>query len=277
MKLKNYNVKENELHPFHLVTPSPWPLTISLAASSFVWGLVKWMHSLDYAMLFLHVGIFGLTLSLYGWFRDIIIEATWEGQHTRKVQRGLRIGMVLFIVSEAMFFFSFFFAFYHASLTPTMGIGYVWPPKGIQTLDPFELPLLNTIILLSSGASLTWAHRSMVAKNRRGAAEGLSMTIFLGIIFTCLQAIEYNEATFSITDGIYGSIFYITTGFHGIHVIIGTIFLTVQACRIMSGHFGLGPEFGKRPYLGFETAAWYWHFVDVVWLFLYICIYCLGS
>lgn len=269
--LKNNNIKENELHPFHLVRPSPWPMTTAFSLFFLVFGLVKYMHSLDNALIFVHFGSLSLAYCMYNWFRDITYEATFEGHHTRKVQKGLRMGMILFIASEVMFFFSFFFAFFHASLSPSVGIGCVWPPAGIQTLDPLELPLLNTIILLSSGVSITWAHRAIVSGSKVDSAHGLTITVLLGLIFTGFQTYEYNNATFAITDGIYGSLFYMMTGFHGFHVIVGTIFLLVCLVRLVKNHYT------KKTHFGFEAAAWYWHFVDVVWLFLYIVVYWWGA
>lgn len=272
MMLKNYNIKTNEQHPFHLVRPSPWPLTVSASLLWVVLGFVKYLHNIGYCGLFyFHWGLFLLIFSLYGWFRDIVYEGTFEGHHTRKVQSGLRMGMMLFIVSEVMFFFSFFFAFFHASLSPAVGIGCVWPPAGIETLNPWALPLLNTVILLSSGVSITWSHRAIISGNRQDSAHSLAITILLGILFTYFQKVEYASATFSITDGIYGSIFYMLTGFHGFHVIMGTVLLFVSLVRMMKYHFTVKTHFG------FEAAAWYWHFVDVVWLFLFITLYWWGS
>ena len=187
------------------------------------------------------------------------------------VQNGLRYGMILFIVSEIMFFAAFFWAFFHSSLAPTVEIGAIWPPKGIEVLNPWDIPFLNTVILLSSGASVTWAHHAILAGNRKQAITGLFLTVLLATIFTGFQAYEYLEAPFTISDGIYGSTFYMATGFHGFHVIIGTLFLSVCLIRLIKHHFTPGHHFG------FEAAAWYWHFVDVVWLFLFVCIYYWGG
>ena len=184
---------------------------------------------------------------------------------------GLRYGMILFIVSELMFFVAFFWAFFHASLSPTVEIGAVWPPKGIEVLNPWEVPFLNTVILLSSGAAVTWAHHAIVAGARNQAIYGLILTILLAIFFTGLQALEYLEAPFTISDGVYGSTFYLATGFHGFHVFIGTVFLSVCLLRLINFHFT------KSHHFGFEAAAWYWHFVDVVWLFLFVAIYWWGG
>lgn len=208
---------------------------------------------------------------MYTWWKDIVREGTYEGQHTKQVQQGLRWGMILFIVSEVMFFFAFFWAFFHSSLAPTFDIGGVWPPEGIEVLNPWEVPLLNTVLLLSSGATVTWAHHAIVAGSRKDAFIGLVLTVILAAFFTLLQAFEYYTAPFTISDSVYGATFFMATGFHGFHVIIGTIFLTVCTIRLVYHHFT------REHHFGFEAAAWYWHFVDVVWLFLFVTIYWWGS
>lgn len=218
------------------------------------------------------LGLFiGLATLVIVWTRDVVNEATYQGFHTRMVQRGLRYGMILFISSEVMFFFSFFWTFFHVSTSPAVGIGCVWPPKGIEVLNPWHLPLANTVILLSSGVCTIWAHRALLGGFRTQAATGLFIACLYGLLFSWLQFLEYGLATFAINDSVYGSIFYMATGFHGIHVIIGTIMLSIAYYRIAMNHFS------RTRHLGFEVAAWYWHFVDVVWLFLYIFIYCWGS
>ena len=216
----------------------------------------------------------GLLMTLYAmavWWRDVIREATYQGLHTQAVQRGLRYGMLLFIVSEIMFFLAFFWAFFHSSLAPTVEIGGIWPPLGIEVLNPWEIPFLNTLLLLTSGASVTWAHHALLAGHRGQASRALAVTLVLAVIFTLFQAYEYATAPFSISDGIYGSTFYLATGFHGFHVIIGTLFLGLCLVRVLQGHFSKGHHFG------FEAAAWYWHMVDVVWLFLFVCVYYWGG
>tara|TARA_Y100000815_G_C13347460_1_gene502661 strand:- start:5091 stop:6725 length:1635 start_codon:yes stop_codon:yes gene_type:complete len=258
-------------HPFHLVDPSPWPLLASISAFITTTGAVIFMHNFSGGKNFLFFGFFCLIFTIFVWWRDIIREGTFEGQHTSIVQLGLRFGIILFIVSEAMLFFAFFWAFFWASLAPVPEIGSVWPPKGIETLSAWEVPFLNTVILLSSGASVTWAHHAIIAGFRKEALISLSITVALAILFTCLQLFEYFSANFTIADGIYGSTFYIATGFHGFHVFIGTCFLTVCLYRIFVYHFT------KQHHFGFEAAAWYWHFVDVVWLFLFVSIYWWGN
>nr|YP_002735049.1 cytochrome c oxidase subunit III [Neuroctenus parus]ABZ02065.1 cytochrome c oxidase subunit III [Neuroctenus parus] len=256
-------------HPYHLVDQSPWPLTGSIGAMTLTSGTVMWFHKHDPALSMLGATI--LILTVIQWWRDIIRESTFQGLHTLKVVNGLKLGMILFIVSEVMFFVSFFWAFLHSSLSPSVEIGMIWPPKGIQPFNPMEIPLLNTTILLCSGITVTWAHHSIMEGNHKSTTVSLATTVILGIMFTILQGYEYLEASFCIADSIYGSVFFVSTGFHGIHVIIGTTFLGVCLMRHMAH------QFSSTHHFGFEAAAWYWHFVDVVWLFLYIMVYWWGS
>jgi len=207
----------------------------------------------------------------YKWWTDVVREGTYQGLHTNAVQTGLRYGMLLFIVSEVMFFLAFFWAFFHSSVLPSIEIGGVWPPAGIDVLNAFDVPLVNTIVLLTSGATCTWAHHSIVAGDKNGAVNGLLLTVALGAFFTALQGMEYVDAGFTIADGVYGSTFFLATGFHGFHVLIGTTFLLVCLFRQLKNHFSTSHHFG------FEAAAWYWHFVDVVWLFLFVSIYWWGG
>jgi cytochrome c oxidase subunit 3 len=255
--------------PFHLVDLRPWPLTSAFRAFTLAVGLVSWFHGYGSSCLIL-AGVL-ITLSIIQWWRDVIREATFLGQHTSYVTRGLRWGIILFILSEVCFFFAFFWAFFHRSLAPTPELGCCWPPVGITPINPFRIPLLNTSVLLASGVTVTWAHHSLIEGNRIGAIQALSITVALGIYFTSLQLGEYISAPFSIADRIYGTTFYVSTGFHGMHVLIGTIFLFVCLIRTILSHFSTGHHFG------FEAAAWYWHFVDVVWICLYLCIYWWGA
>nr|BAP90276.1 cytochrome oxidase subunit 3 [Phelsuma guimbeaui] len=259
----------HQTHSFHMVNPSPWPLTGAAAALFMTWGLVMWFHY--NSLLTMNLGISILLLTMFQWWRDVVRESTFQGHHTKSVQTGLRYGMILFITSEVFFFLGFFWAFYHSSLAPTPELGGCWPPTGVTPLDPFEVPLLNTAVLLASGVTITWSHHAMMGGNRTETSLALTITIILGMYFTLLQAMEYLEAPFTIADAIYGSTFFVATGFHGLHVIIGTLFLTVCLIRQIKFHFTTTHHFG------FEAAAWYWHFVDVVWLFLYISIYWWGS
>nr|YP_010536434.1 cytochrome c oxidase subunit III [Chaetocnema confinis]UYC28912.1 cytochrome c oxidase subunit 3 [Chaetocnema confinis] len=256
-------------HPFHLVDISPWPLMGALGAMTTMIGLIKWFHLFN-NNLFL-VGLTITTLIMYQWWRDIVRESTYQGLHTMKVSKGMRWGMILFITSEVFFFISFFWAFFHSSLTPSMEIGLKWPPLNIQTFNPLEIPLLNTLILLTSGLTVTWAHHSLMENNHNQTKQSLLLTVILGIYFSILQGYEYMESSFSISDSIYGSTFFMATGFHGLHVLIGTTFLLICLIRHNLNHFT------SKHHFGFEAAAWYWHFVDVVWLFLYISIYWWGN
>ncbi|HLI21271.1 MAG TPA: cytochrome c oxidase subunit 3, partial [Stellaceae bacterium] len=251
------------------VDPSPWPLFGSLSAGILTGGAVWWMHGGSPWIMAL--GFLGVLCIMFVWWRDVIREAVFGGFHNPVVQIGLRFGMALFIASEVMFFSAFFWAYFSAALYPTAAMGFTWPPKGIHPFDPFEVPFLNTLVLLTSGTTVTWAHHSLLENNRKGLIQGLALTVFLGLCFTGLQAYEYTHAAFGFTQGMYPSTFFMATGFHGAHVIIGTTFLFVCLIRAIKGHF--------RPdhHFGFEAAAWYWHFVDVVWLFLFVCIYWWGS
>lgn len=259
----------HQTHAYHIVNPSPWPLTGAFSALLLTSGLVIWFHY--NSTILLSLGLLANILTIYQWWRDIIREGTYQGHHTPIVQKGLRYGIILFIVSEIFFFAGFFWAFYHSSLVPTHDLGGCWPPTGITPLNPLEVPLLNTSVLLASGVSITWAHHSLIEGKRNHINQALLITILLGLYFTILQASEYFETSFSISDGIYGSTFFIATGFHGLHVIIGSTFLIVCLLRQLKFHFT------SKHHFGFEAAAWYWHFVDVVWLFLYVSIYWWGS
>ena len=267
-------------HDYHLVDPSPWPAIGAAAAFILAVGAVMWMHGSNPAVAL--IGFAGVLYTMFMWWRDVVKESH-KGDHTDVVSLHLRYGMLLFIASEVMFFVAWFWAFFDASLfsgdamqaarfEATAG---VWPPKGIEVFDPWHLPLINTLILLTSGTTVTWAHHALLTNDRKGLKWGLALTIGLGLLFTSIQAYEYSHAAFAFNrdngGNIYGSTFFMATGFHGFHVIIGTIFLTVCLLRALKGHFR--PE----KHFGFEAAAWYWHFVDVVWLFLFACIYVWGS
>nr|YP_009320063.1 cytochrome c oxidase subunit III [Clithon retropictum]AVG72778.1 cytochrome c oxidase subunit III [Clithon retropictum]BAV89893.1 cytochrome c oxidase subunit III [Clithon retropictum] len=255
-------------NPFHLVEFSPWPLTGSMGALFLTLGLAGWFHG--YSMSTMVLGLVLIALTMVQWWRDVIREGTFQGFHTGKVSKGLRWGMILFIVSEVCFFFAFFWAYFHSSLAPSPELGSCWPPVGINPLNPFEVPLLNTAVLLASGVTVTWAHHALMEGDRINGIQGLIATVVLGVYFTFLQGGEYYEAPFTIADGVYGSAFFVATGFHGLHVLIGSSFLLVCLVRVWTQHFSPTHHFG------FEAAAWYWHFVDVVWLFLYLSIYWWG-
>jgi len=256
-------------HPFHLVTPSPWPLLSAVSALFFVCGLILCWSSRGVLMLLFGLGL--LLVSCYFWWSDIILESTILGFHTIRVQFGLRIGVGLFIVSEIFFFFGFFWAYLHCSLSPAIELGSSWPPLGLHTISAFHVPLLNTAVLLTSGATVTWSHAALKSGSCFSALVALSCTVLLGAFFTLLQGLEYHLSSFCISDGAYGSCFYLATGFHGLHVIIGTLFLVINLWRIAAFHYS------PSRHLGFEFSCWYWHFVDVVWILLFLIIYIWGS
>jgi cytochrome c oxidase subunit III len=267
-------------HDYHLVDPSPWPAVGSVSAFIMAVGAISWMHHLYAAAPYVFgAGALGVLYTMFGWWRDVVREADKEGHHTRVVQISHRYGMILFIASEVMFFVAWFWAYFNTALFPAdthqvlrdQFIGGVWPPKSIETFDPWHLPLLNTLILLTSGTTVTWAHHALLHDDRQGLKWGLICTVALGLSFTCVQAWEYSHAAFNFKGNIYGATFFMATGFHGFHVIIGSIFLIVCLVRAFAG------QFTPKQHLGFEFAAWYWHFVDVVWLFLFSCIYVWGA
>jgi len=257
-------------HPYHLVDPSPWPLAGAMAALVLAIGAIFMFadHSHWWAIL---PGLTFTVAVMFFWWRDVIKEAQIDHAHTPVVQLGLRYGMALFIASEVMFFVAWFWAYFNASLFPTEQMGGIWPPDGILTFNPWDLPFINTLILLTSGTTVTWAHHALREGKRDQVIAGLWLTVILGLCFTALQAVEYLEAPFSFRGGIYGSTFFMATGFHGFHVIVGTIFLAICLVRTYKG------DFTPKQHFGFEAAAWYWHFVDVVWLFLFCAIYWWGA
>jgi cytochrome c oxidase subunit 3 len=271
-------------HDYHLVDPSPWPILGAGAAFILAVGAILWMKGIPFlgvqiGSFVFGAGLIGLITILILWWRDVLNEAVYQGFHTRVVQISHRYGMILFIASEVMFFFAWFWAFFDASLFPGDAADYsrleytggTWPPKSIEVLDPWHFPLLNTIILLTSGTTVTWAHYAILKNDQFGVRVGLILTVLLGALFTAVQAYEYAHAPFAFKGSIYGATFFMATGFHGFHVIVGTIFLTVCLARAFVGNLT------EEHHLGFEFAAWYWHFVDVVWLFLFACIYVWGS
>ena len=260
--------------PYHLVNPSPWPLTGALGAGLTVVGIVHAAHFGTYLWLVLGLLVVLGTMAL--WWLDVLKESRTPGLHSPVVRLGLRYGMTLFIASEVMFFVGFFWAFFHFALFPEHVLDAtgpaVWPPAGIHTFDPFNLPLLNTMILLLSGCTVTWAHHALIEGDRRSLIMALGLTILLGMSFTGFQVLEYSEAPFKFDGGgVYPAVFFLATGFHGFHVIVGTCFLTVCWFRSRAG------QFSPTRHFGFEAAAWYWHFVDVVWLFLFVAVYVWGS
>ena len=270
-------------HDYHLVPPSPWPLVGSISAFVLAVGAIMFMKGMTVGGLKLGPDVFGagviaVLYTMASWWTDVVHEAE-HGDHTRVVQMSHRYGMILFIASEVMFFVAWFWAYFDASLFAGEVHQYArveftgghWPPKGTEVLDPWHLPLFNTLILLTSGTTVTWAHHALLHNDRAGLKQGLLVTVLLGALFTCVQVFEYAHAPFGFSGSIYGATFFMATGFHGAHVLIGTIFLLVCLFRASAG------QFKPTQHLGFEFAAWYWHFVDVVWLFLFACIYVWGS
>ena len=276
-------------HDYHIISPSPWPLLASIGAFVLTFGGICYMrylnggsfklfgHELANPWLF-YIGLAIVLYTMYAWWADTIKEGD-EGHHTPVVSLHLRYGMIMFIASEVMFFVAWFWAYFDASLYPHEAIqasrlaytGGQWPPKGIEVIDPWHLPLYNTVILLLSGTCVTWAHHALLHNDRKGMITGLAMTVALGVLFSAVQIYEYMHAPFDFKNSIYGATFFMATGFHGFHVFVGTIFLLVCLFRAISGGFT------PKHHFGFEAAAWYWHFVDVVWLFLFFAIYIWGG
>jgi len=264
-------LNSSKKHLFHIVDPSPWPFLVSIAIFFCVSGFAFYIHRISFGNFFLVISLIFLIILVICWFIDICEEAVLLGKHTKVVKKGLKIGFGLFIISELMLFFGFFWAFFHSSLSPSIEFGLMWPPKGILPLDPFGYPLLNTIILIISGFAVTWAHRAISLKNFKEAVDALIITIVLGFFFILFQAIEYYEASFDITDGVFASTFFLLTGLHGCHVIAGVCFLSVGLFRLLNN------EYLQNHYLGFVFAIWYWHFVDIVWILLFFCVYLWGG
>lgn len=260
----------NRNHGFHLVNYSPWPFFGGIGGLLFFIRLVS-LFTLNFSFLLIKLSILLILLTIFQWWRDISREGSFQGIHSFKVRTGLINGIILFIVSEVIFFVSFFWGYFHSRLSPTIDLGLVWPPVGVERFDPLKIPLLNTLILLRSGVTITWAHHRLLRINYISIKRRLIVTILLGFYFSILQILEYFEAPFSVRDSVYGRRFFVTTGFHGIHVLVGTIFLIISYFRHLNNHFRRSHHFG------FEAAAWYWHFVDIIWLILYVCLYWWGG
>lgn len=271
MDMTYLNRSAFQAHPFHLVSPSPWPIFTCASLLALTTSGVSTMHSFSQAGNVLASALLILVLSMFLWFRDVTSEGTFLGNHTLAVQRGLNMGVALFIVSEVLFFLAIFWAYFHSALSPTVELGGQWPPMGIDPIDAFELPLLNTVLLLASGVTITYSHHSLIKGARNSALHAGLYTIALALAFTAFQGLEYNVSSFTLTDGAFGSCFYFGTGFHGFHVIIGTIFLLVGLGRLYTYHLT------ENHHLGLESGILYWHFVDVVWLFLFLSVYYWGS
>lgn len=268
-------------HPYHLVRPNVWPLISAFAGGLFAMMMVMYFPAYREALAAGGtdlpfpwqplIGVLAIVICMYFWWKDVIYESIVEKAHTKIAEIGFRFGMMLFIASEVMFFFAFFWAFFASAFFPTEAIGYVWPPEGIEIVEPFGLPFLMTMILLLSGCTVTWAHHAILEGNNDDAVKALGMTVGLGVVFLFFQIFEYGHVAFGFSENIYSSAFFMATGFHGFHVFVGTVFLFVCWKRAKKGHFT------KDKHFGFEAAAWYWHFVDVVWLFLFIAIYWWGN
>jgi len=272
--LKNVNRNQFEQHPYHLVDASPWPLFTSFSILNCVLSFLLYFYYYQHGGVLLVTSLLILMTFMFRWFVDIIIESTYEGHHTLEVQEGIRIGMLLFIASEVMFFFSFFWAYFHCSLNPSLWIGNIWPPEPIKSLgivDPWGWPLANTVILVSSGVTITWSHKALIGGLRNEVTLGLVWTLAYGLLFSFIQYFEYCHAKFNINDSVYGSLFYLMTGFHGAHVFVGSVFLIICLIRHILYHFT------PKQHVGYECAIWYWHFVDVVWIFLYFVVYVWGT
>lgn len=254
-------------HPYHLVDVSPWPLFLSLTLLSAAMSVINWLTG-ESTMIQLQILL--IILISYQWWRDVIRESK-AGYHTIRVQRGILIGFLLFQLSEVMLFVSFFWAFFHSSLSPSIEIGCFWPPEGINAVNPWSIPLLGSTILLASGFILTLAHHSLILGDKNLTLIGMFFTIVFGFFFILLQSCEYYYGEFTIADSVYGSVFYMTTGLHALHVIVGVIFLTISLIRIYLDHYT------TEHHLGLEFAIYYWHLVDVVWLLVFLIYYWWGS
>lgn len=255
-------------HAFHIVDVSPWPIFMGFSALFFALNLLFFMHGVNFTGFDLFLSFLLLLLILFLWFFDIVQEATFFGHHTLVVRRGLRYGVYFFFVSEVLLFFGFFWAFFHASWDPSIFIGGIWPPMEVNSIPAQEFPLFNTVLLISSGLSVTWAHRAIALGSYTMAIDSFIITILYGALFLFLQGSEYFEAAFDFSDSVYASVFYVLTGLHGTHVFIGVTFLFVCFLRLIFRHFLV------LHYLGFVVAIWYWHFVDVVWVILFLTVYC---
>lgn len=252
-------------YPYHLVTVRPWPLLRSFRLITILIGIVIYIY--EFINILLIIGLILILIIIFQWWRDVIRESTYQGIHCNKIIIGIRVGIILFILSEVIFFISFFWTYFHIYLSPRIEIGNYWPLINLKVFNPYNIPLLNTLLLLSSGVSITWCHYRIINKNYEYRVISIIITIILGVIFIIFQYLEYNESFFRIRDSIYGSIFYLTTGFHGLHVFIGTLFIIVSYLRLIERQYSNLHNFG------FEASSWYWHFVDVVWIFLYLFIY----
>lgn len=271
VKLLNIMRLQHQFFPSHLVERSLWPILLSFSLFSMAISAVEYMHGYSTGGILLRGALVLTIMGMALWWKDVIIEATFEGHHTNKVKSGIMQGFILFVISEVMVFLSVFWAYGHSSLSPAVELGLIWPPAGITPLDAFAIPFLNTLLLLSSGAYITWGHHALILNNRKAVLTGTFITIILALIFTYLQYVEYTESGFTFADSVYGSVFYATTGLHGAHVLVGTIFILIQYLRIINYHAT------TTHHLGLESSILYWHFVDIVWLLLFGVVYYWGG
>lgn len=257
-----------KITPILLLKNSPWPIIASLGGFFIVSGTVILFHK--HIISILLFGIFFLTLSIYQWRRDIVRESRIIGGHSKFFQKALKVGILLFILSEVIFFASFFWGFFHRRTVPCVEIGVTWPPFGITAINPYGIPLLNTVILLRSGISVTWRHHRLQKNNFEQRFYALVITCLLGWVFLKIQLNEYSVRSFTFADRVFGSVFFMATGFHGLHVFLGSVLLSISGFRLFLFHFS------RNHHIGYEAAIWYWHFVDVVWLFLFCFVYFWG-
>jgi len=258
-------------HLFHVLEPSLWPFFLAWGIFSFVTGIAFSIHYIINGYYIIILGLIILIITSIYWLLDISREAVVIGYHSKIVRKGLKTGFLFFIISEIMLFFGFFWAFFHSAITPVLELGTFWPPSGLEVITVFDYPLFNTFILIISGFSVTWAHRGLALGVFKDAVDGLVLTIILGLVFIILQGLEYYESTFNLQDGVYPSAFFMLTGLHGCHVIVGVSFLFFCFLSLLYNHFLI------NHYLRFVFAVWYWHFVDVVWILLFLTVYCWGS
>nr|DBA43538.1 TPA_asm: COX3 [Bombus balteatus] len=253
--------------PFHMVTYSPWPMIVSIDIMNMMLSIILWIYLNNLMIMMMNSMV--LLMSSLMWFRDIIRESTFQGMHSLYIIMMMKFSMIMFIISELFFFISFFWTFFHNSISPSIEINFSWPPKMIMFFNPFEIPLLNSIILILSGFTVTLSHYNLLNNKFKSSILTLMITIILGFYFNFMQVFEYYNSFFCINDSIYGSIFYLSTGFHGIHVLIGTLMLLFSLIRMIKNHFS------SIHHMNFEFSIWYWHFVDVIWLFIYMFYYIL--
>lgn len=259
-----------QLHPYHLVGPSPWPVFTSFSLLNLALSLGFSMHQYMPSHWIL-LSIVTVFYSMFLWFKDIIAESTYLGDHTKAVKRGITQGFYLFVVSEILIFASLFWAFLHSSINPTIEIGMSWPPAGITAISPNELPLLNTIILLASGVTVTKAHYGLITGIRPLTLRALTLTTLLILIFVILQGLEYRYAPFTISDGVFGSTFYSLTGLHGVHMIM--LFIMLFNCTYRIYNY----DFTNKGHLFAELSILYLHVLDLLWLFIYFLVYWWGN